>query len=435
MYADEEHQAIDMKIPRLARAESGEYAELLKYLLTLWRSLTKGQRSRADMIIGEGFGLTYLLEAFPRDIDFLSELCRTVSSLKISNLRLEFEIGLDDIADNRSRITIKKITLYVNRDVFMSLDLSSGSLSSKMIKVPRDSRTSARQVREYLSTDKRFFDAIDRRSVKTGSMFFDVVLGLIQGSIDSVAASLRTSPLYHLNPTRAAPKRVYDCTNLHLSQGMEGMLMPEVLRDDENRVLAKVNGWLQTFGISLRVDTYEELFHRLVVLDRRKEGLELDLPDIGFGYSQILPVLTQLFLAEAGSITVVEQPEVHLHPTMQAELADLFIDAVIDRNRDDQGQFTEGYGSVKTVLVETHSEYFMHRLRRRIAQKGDGSISADDVAIYFIGADEESQDPTINRIEVREGEAFDWPKGFSYVLEDTTEYLIEQIRQKGAKKK
>ncbi|RYZ75918.1 MAG: hypothetical protein EOP04_32710, partial [Proteobacteria bacterium] len=95
---------------------------------------------------------------------------------------------------------------------------------------------------------------------------------------------------------------------------------------------------------------------------------ELDIADVGFGISQILPVIVQCFLSKTNSFTVIEQPEIHLHPKMQADLTDLFIEVLGDEKD-------------KCLIVETHSEYLLNRLRLRIAQ---GKISRDDVAIYFV---------------------------------------------------
>lgn len=97
------------------------------------------------------------------------------------------------------------------------------------------------------------------------------------------------------------------------------------------------------------------------------------LPDVGCGISQVLPVLTQLFVAPKNSILIFEQPELHLHPGAQANLADVMIDAI--RSKED--------GSARNLqlLLESHSEHFLRRLQTRIA---DGTLKRDEVACYFI---------------------------------------------------
>ena len=102
----------------------------------------------------------------------------------------------------------------------------------------------------------------------------------------------------------------------------------------------------------------------------------VDLPDVGFGVSQVLPVLVQCFYAPAGSILFIEQPELHLHPRAQSHLADLFIDVLMSRQ--------DGKDRNIQLIIETHSEHFLHRLQRRIAEgSADRPISTDQVAAYF----------------------------------------------------
>ena len=89
----------------------------------------------------------------------------------------------------------------------------------------------------------------------------------------------------------------------------------------------------------------------------KDEDTVLPLTFVGVGVSQVLPVLAICLLAEE-SIILLEQPELHLHPAMQLCLADFFI--AISRFTDNQ------------LIVETHSEYIISRLRRRIVEEGDG---------------------------------------------------------------
>lgn len=86
----------------------------------------------------------------------------------------------------------------------------------------------------------------------------------------------------------------------------------------------------------------------------------VDLPDVGFGISQVLPVLVQCFYAPPGSIIIMEQPEIHLHPSAQSALADVMIDVINSREG--------GKDRNIQLIIETHSEHFLRRLQRRIAE-------------------------------------------------------------------
>jgi predicted ATPase len=98
----------------------------------------------------------------------------------------------------------------------------------------------------------------------------------------------------------------------------------------------------------------------------------VDLPDVGFGISQVLPVLVEIFYAPSGSIIFMEQPEIHLHPSAQAALADVMIDAISSREN--------GADRNIQLIIETHSEHFLRRLQRRIAED---AIPGEKVAAYF----------------------------------------------------
>ncbi len=127
---------------------------------------------------------------------------------------------------------------------------------------------------------------------------------------------------------------------------------------------------------------------------------EVKLTDVGFGVSQVLPVLVECFYVPARSIVIFEQPELHLHPRVQADLADLFIDAIHARE--------DGAPRECQLIIESHSEHFLRRLQRRIAEE---KIAKEDAALYFVGQREgEAQ---IEELRVDEyGNIQNWPEGF-----------------------
>ncbi len=130
----------------------------------------------------------------------------------------------------------------------------------------------------------------------------------------------------------------------------------------------------------------------------------VDIPDVGFGVSQVLPVLVQLFYAQPGSIILMEQPELHLHPNAQAALADVMISAIKARENAKERNIQ--------LIIETHSEHFLRRLQRRIAEVNlDKSLSIDQLRAYF--ADSTNTPPILNPLEIDLfGNILNWPEGF-----------------------
>ena len=130
----------------------------------------------------------------------------------------------------------------------------------------------------------------------------------------------------------------------------------------------------------------------------------VDLPDVGFGILQVLPVLVQCFYAPQGSIIIIEQPEIHLHPSAQAALADVFIDVINSREN--------GKDRNIQLIIETHSEHFLRRLQRRIAEnKKPKEISRKDVSAYFAMASKTPAKLEPLQIDLF-GNITNWPENF-----------------------
>ena len=121
---------------------------------------------------------------------------------------------------------------------------------------------------------------------------------------------------------------------------------------------------------------------------------------MGFGISQVLPVLVQCFYAPQHSIIIMEQPEVHLHPKAQAALADVMIDVVKSRE--------SGANRNIQLIIETHSEHFLRRLQRLIATD---EVEQSSVSAYF--ADITTSPAELRPLEIDMfGNILNWPKDF-----------------------
>ena len=118
------------------------------------------------------------------------------------------------------------------------------------------------------------------------------------------------------------------------------------------------------------------------------------LTDVGFGVSQILPVLVLLAYVPEGATVLMEQPEIHLHPSVQSGLADFILWAARKRN--------------VQIIVESHSEHLLRRFQRRVAEN---SATSQDVRLYFSSV--EKGVATLDDLELNEwGEIQNWPNNF-----------------------
>jgi predicted ATPase len=144
-------------------------------------------------------------------------------------------------------------------------------------------------------------------------------------------------------------------------------------------------------------DRNPDLFE-ITLKDLRREGnsqIEVGLSNVGFGISQVLPMIVQSLVSEYQIITI-EQPEVHIHPRLQADLVDLFIESIEESRRN---QF----------IIETHSEHLALRLQRRVREK---KLSPDQISILYVSRGPNGS--TVQPLRLDEEGDFidDFPGGF-----------------------
>ena len=209
------------------------------------------------------------------------------------------------------------------------------------------------------------------------------------------------SQILYLGPLREYPRRHYPWGGDHpKSIGQDGNKAISALLSGRIRRLSideQIINWLQRLDL---IDSYDlqpisdiDQDYEFLV-KKYKGGPAVPLTDVGFGVSQVLPVLILCYYAPEGSILILEQPEAHLHPKVQSELADVLIDVVKNRN--------------VQIILESHSAHLLHRLQRRIAEE---QMSADDTAFYFCQINDSTSE--IERLKVDEyGNIRNWPQNF-----------------------
>ena len=222
--------------------------------------------------------------------------------------------------------------------------------------------------------------------------------------------------LSYLGPLRTRTERLYSWSgNEPESVGYEGENTVPAILSARNRKISlgykqrtmpfqeiiasalKKMGLIETFDvnpISKKRQEYE------VKVRTKGSKDSVDLPDVGFGISQVLPVLVQCFYAPPGSIIIMEQPEIHLHPRAQSALADVMIDVINSREN--------GEGRNIQLVIETHSEHFLRRLQRRIAENAD---LQQKVSAYFANIAKTPATLEALQIDIF-GNIRNWPENF-----------------------
>lgn len=256
----------------------------------------------------------------------------------------------------------------------------------------------------------------------------------------ALATEEMLSNVYFLGPLRENPKRIYGWAgNNPPDVGSKGeqTIQAILAADADGRQLNKgsksrrvlfqefIAGWLKDMGVihSFSVKPVVEGRKEYeVLIQTHPRSSEVKLTDVGFGVSQVLPALVEAFYAPIGSTVWMEQPEIHLHPQVQAELADAFACAI------KAGE--NGKPRNVQLIVESHSEHFLNRLQLIIAK---GKLTPEDVAIYF--CESSSSGAVLKELEVDLfGEIKNWPENFfGDQMADIAGRTLEALRRKGSK--
>ena len=230
------------------------------------------------------------------------------------------------------------------------------------------------------------------------------------------------SSLYYLGPMRRKAKRIYTWSGVSPeSVGDDGSnAIAAILSSNNNKRMLNFKRCTKKPFLGIIAEEMKKmgLITEFVIekIDNRQEydvkvkikgsSSFVNIPDVGFGVSQVLPVIVELFYAPENSIIFIEQPEIHLHPAAQAQLADVIIDAI---NMSENGNKRN-----IQIILETHSEHLLRRLQRRIAEK---KLDQEQLRAYF--ANNNNNPPVLEQLEVDEyGNIKNWPKDFFGDMEE-----------------
>jgi predicted ATPase len=338
--------------------------------------------------------------------NFLFSLSKVIRN---DTFTISYELGY-----NENILITNCIEIYHGKHNILSLNLNANPnpiVTSSIFKLTQNDSNEILSLFEPTNTIFNTFKDLREQGDNIFSPKTSIVVQLFNYVQNDLKHEFSDDNINYVSPLRAHPKRYYmlDKAKLNLTlDTLDGDAIAEVLKDD-SVLKTKVNNWLKKFGVQVSVEEFKEVINHLKV---KQNNLNLDITDVGFGISQILPVIIQGFLTSDNSTTIIEQPEIHLHPKMQADLADLFIDIVKN-------------ASTKKLIIETHSEYLLKRLRRRISE---GKIDPNKVAICLIDPQNDSMGAKINELKIENKGFFEWPIDFygGELLADTTEFLKNQ---------
>ncbi len=242
------------------------------------------------------------------------------------------------------------------------------------------------------------------------------VMQLLRGPM-----SLRSrSPAFASAPIRSSPRRTYD--PLRPTPDPEGAYVPTFLanvnfRDEEQWAALKkeLEGFGRDSGLFDDIDVKQlgnmeggPFQLQVRKFGTRRKGPRRNLIDVGYGVSQVLPVLAEIFRDRGAQMFLFQQPEVHLHPSAQAALGSLFCATA---------------ASDRQLIVETHSDYLVDRILLDIRDNRT-NLRPDDVSILYFERNDLSV--TIHSIRINdEGNVLDAPEGYRSFFRDELKRVID----------
>lgn len=326
--------------------------------------------------------------------------------------------------DFTTHLAVKNEQLYVES---FRYNLDANSVAMEQSKAPSVRRQPEYELTASIAGDRHYLKRVTGRSWPLPPPakcygFPDEAIGYFQNSgfVNVIELELEQQfgdRLFYLGPLRSYPARQYHWQGLQpVDVGQRGersveALLASRLRRKENvrkydsrgRAVRRISveehvaEWLKDLGLISSFDVErisEDTNLYRVVVKRSPQSTSVLLTDVGFGVSQILPVLVLLAYVPEGSTVVLEQPEIHLHPSVQAGLADIILETALVRK--------------VQVILESHSEHLLRRLQLRVAEEAAGP---DDIALYF--CDHDGTKSEIRKLELNLfGEIENWPTDF-----------------------
>lgn len=232
--------------------------------------------------------------------------------------------------------------------------------------------------------------------------------GIFDSIDDYINAYFRQ--VHYIAPLRATAERYYRLRNLAIDEvDYQGKNLPIYLSGLSPKRLNSFQEWTKDFfGFKVIVD--KNAGHLSVKIALQTEN-GVNLSDTGFGYSQILPIITQIWDLSTRArnrrndsmplVIAIEQPELHLHPALQAKLAEAFIACIT---------LAKQNGYQLQLILETHSETIVNYFGRAIAR---GTLQTEDISVVLFNRDVNTSYTEVKTTGYsKDGYLENWPIGF-----------------------
>lgn len=275
---------------------------------------------------------------------------------------------------------------------------------------------------DYIAKDDPTTESEEERQIKYLNNSISILDYITRGF--KALVSRESNRLSYIGPFRNSPERIYRNQEKQTSfVGAKGENISTLLINDYHKnktLLNSISEWLHsTMGYIIDIKNVSDSFFQIVV--KNEKGISSNIIDVGYGISQILPIVAETLRLISAShgwykpTLIIEQPELHLHPSAQADLAQLFTIGMDQKK------------SPCTFLIETHSEHFIRKLQVLISDK-NSPLTKEMVKIYYIDKESDGSAKVIEMLLDDDGRFLnDWPKGFFDEANELSQQLLENL--------
>jgi len=258
-----------------------------------------------------------------------------------------------------------------------------------------------------------------RFTINSLNPFAQYIRQIITTTCNCFLKELADTKINHVSPLRAFPQRYYlleKSAQHNTLNANDGSQLAEILKNNP-LILEQVNQLFKDFDLKISTAKTNDIIHRITV---KQNNVTVELTDVGFGISQVLPILVQALLCPNDSITIIEQPEIHLHPRMQAWLTNAIVKISIKDN--------------KKFIIETHSDTIIKRLQL-LMMDPETEFSTDSLNLYHLERQGNGH-TSIKSVPLNNLGEISWPLGFMDLeIQDAIklqELKVNKLRQNRA---
>ncbi|MBF0495343.1 MAG: AAA family ATPase [Deltaproteobacteria bacterium] len=295
----------------------------------------------------------------------------------------------------------------------MKIEETLSLVPQKLRKIYEDLKQNEKKTPKWSIARNRFFLGIILASENKKGAVSPLAILAPDRIIEPYISRLIHLPGLRGNPERAYPSAVFMTSFPGTFEHYAASVIAnwEEVRDDK---LSQLATWLETLGLTWGIeakyidDTRIEL--RVGRSPKRTRASRKDmvsLADVGFGVSQVLPVLVALLEAEPGQMVYLEQPEIHLHPRAKKAMAQILVEAAKRGVR---------------IVAETHSSLLLRGIQTLVAK---GEIDPEMIKLHWFQRNHDDGMTTVTSADMKkDGAVGDWPVDFTNVIIETeNEYL------------